>query len=226
MQTRSFRGSGEPAWVIASSNACFRLGPDPRRALGPAASRAASTGRTHDRTRPMLHQRKKALVNQAPSTHDPKRILRNAQSQERLDISSGSRSGKLRLRRLSKFLQRRARWREERCAGVRGREIEQPVVSARRVADIHSLQHLLDHPKISRIADKIRAELQLPRTTERHVVAQYIIFVAAGIYDGRKRLVRFARRIVVINFNIVYFRSTNDLLLERGWNLRPRAEIV
>jgi len=71
MQTRSFRGSGEPAWVIASSNACFRLGPDPRRALGPAASRAASTGRTHDRTRPMLHQRKKALVNQAPSTHDP-----------------------------------------------------------------------------------------------------------------------------------------------------------
>src|SRR5262249_972276 len=73
MQTRSFRGSGEPAWVIASSNACFGLGPDPRRALGPAAIRAASTGRTHDRTRPMLHQRQKALVNQAPSTHDPKR---------------------------------------------------------------------------------------------------------------------------------------------------------
>jgi hypothetical protein len=42
------------------------LGPDPRRALGPAAIRAASTGRTHDRTRPMLHQRRKALVNQAP----------------------------------------------------------------------------------------------------------------------------------------------------------------
>src|SRR5215475_4326824 len=73
MQTWSFRGSGEPAWVIASSNACERLGPDPRRALGPAAIRAASTGRTHDRTRPMLHRRKKALVNQAPSTHDPKR---------------------------------------------------------------------------------------------------------------------------------------------------------
>jgi hypothetical protein len=32
-----------------------------------AAIRAASTGRT-DRTRPMLHQRKKVLVNQAPST--------------------------------------------------------------------------------------------------------------------------------------------------------------
>src|SRR5215831_19677315 len=38
MQTRSIRGSGEPAWVNASSNACFRLGPDPRRALGPAAT--------------------------------------------------------------------------------------------------------------------------------------------------------------------------------------------
>src|SRR5215510_10172013 len=38
MQTRSIRGSGEPAWVNASSNACFRLGPDPRRALGPAAA--------------------------------------------------------------------------------------------------------------------------------------------------------------------------------------------
>jgi hypothetical protein len=59
--------------VNASSNACDGLGPDPRRALGPAAIRAASTGRTHDRTRPMLHQRKKALVNQASSTHDPER---------------------------------------------------------------------------------------------------------------------------------------------------------
>ena len=40
------------------------------RANRSAASRAAC--RTHDRTRPMLHQRKKVLVNQAPSTHDPK----------------------------------------------------------------------------------------------------------------------------------------------------------
>jgi hypothetical protein len=36
MQTRSFRGSGEPAWAIASSNACEGLGSDPRRALGPS----------------------------------------------------------------------------------------------------------------------------------------------------------------------------------------------
>jgi hypothetical protein len=73
MQTRLFRGSGDPARVSASSNACFRLGPDPRRALGPAVIRAASTGRTHHRTRPMLI---KALVDQAPSTRDPKDIER------------------------------------------------------------------------------------------------------------------------------------------------------
>src|SRR5215468_2687769 len=71
MQTRSFRGSGEPAWVIASSNACEGLGPDPRRALGTAAIRAALTGRTHDRTRPMLHQRALALITTAVTSAKP-----------------------------------------------------------------------------------------------------------------------------------------------------------
>ena len=70
MQIRSFRGSGEPARVIALSNARDGLGPDPRRALGPAAIRAASTGRTRDRTRPMLQKRQKVLA-RAPSTRDP-----------------------------------------------------------------------------------------------------------------------------------------------------------
>ncbi|MGB6965036.1 MAG: hypothetical protein WBD90_11250, partial [Xanthobacteraceae bacterium] len=46
--------------------------PDPRKALWPAAISAAQTGRTHDRTRPMLQQRQKVLA-KAPSTHDPKR---------------------------------------------------------------------------------------------------------------------------------------------------------
>ena len=32
---------------------------------------AAQTGRTHDRTRPMLHQCQKVLAKAAPSTHDP-----------------------------------------------------------------------------------------------------------------------------------------------------------
>src|SRR5215468_2995264 len=73
MQSRSIRGSEEPAWVNASLNACLRLGPDPRRALWPAATSAAQTGRTHDRTRPMLQMRQKVLAKAAPSTHDPKR---------------------------------------------------------------------------------------------------------------------------------------------------------
>jgi hypothetical protein len=34
---------------------------------------AAQTGRTHDRTRPMLHKRQKVLAKAAPSTHDPTR---------------------------------------------------------------------------------------------------------------------------------------------------------
>ena len=66
MQIRSFRGSGEPARVIALSNARDGLGPDPRRALGPAAIRAASTGRTRDRTRPMLQKRHKFLPGRRP----------------------------------------------------------------------------------------------------------------------------------------------------------------
>ncbi|MGB6658298.1 MAG: type I restriction-modification system subunit M N-terminal domain-containing protein [Xanthobacteraceae bacterium] len=41
-----------------------------RKALWPAAISAAQTGRTHDRTRPMLQQRQKVLA-KAPSTHDP-----------------------------------------------------------------------------------------------------------------------------------------------------------
>src|SRR6476646_2162264 len=72
MQIRSFRGSGEPVWVNALSSACERLGPDPRRALGPAATPAAPTGRTPDRTRPMLQNGQKVLA-RAPSTRDPKR---------------------------------------------------------------------------------------------------------------------------------------------------------
>src|SRR3982075_4355849 len=61
MQIRLFRGSGEPVWVNAPSSARFCLGLDPRRALGPAATPAASTGRTRDRTRPMLQNVRKFL---------------------------------------------------------------------------------------------------------------------------------------------------------------------
>ena len=74
MQKRSFRGSGEPAWVNASSNACEGLGPDPRRAIEPAAFRAAQTGRTRDRTRPICSNVRKFLPRRRPHV-DPTRTL-------------------------------------------------------------------------------------------------------------------------------------------------------
>ena len=72
MQKRWIHGSGEPSRVIALSSARFRLGLDLRKALGPAGMSPAQTGRTRDRTRPILHQRHKALA-KAPSTRDPNR---------------------------------------------------------------------------------------------------------------------------------------------------------
>src|SRR5262249_43722040 len=66
MQIGSFRGSGERAWGNASLNACEGLGPDPRTALGPAATSAAQTGRTRDRTRPICSNVRKFLPGRRP----------------------------------------------------------------------------------------------------------------------------------------------------------------
>jgi hypothetical protein len=44
---------------------------------------AAQTGRTHDRTRPMLQKRQKVLAKAAPSTHDPKETSQQDQSAKR-----------------------------------------------------------------------------------------------------------------------------------------------
>src|SRR5271170_6904224 len=49
----------------------------------------------------------------------------------------------------------------------------------------------------------IGTEFLSSRPAERHVVAQDVIFVAIGIHDGGERFVRFARRVVVIDFDIV-----------------------
>src|SRR5258705_4534322 len=86
MQIRSFRGSGEPVWVNAhllSARDC--LGPDPRRALGPAATPAASTGRTRDRTRPMLQKCQKVLA-MAPSTRSQGEVDGLASGNPRLTL--------------------------------------------------------------------------------------------------------------------------------------------
>jgi hypothetical protein len=73
MQTRSIRGSGEPVWVIALLNCALTIGTRSAQSIMASGFTAAQTGRTHDRTRPMLQQRQKVLANAAPSTHDPKR---------------------------------------------------------------------------------------------------------------------------------------------------------
>jgi hypothetical protein len=61
IQIRSFRGSGEPARSSHHRKRAMDWD-DPRRALRPAAIRAVTTGRTRDRTRPMLQKRQKALA--------------------------------------------------------------------------------------------------------------------------------------------------------------------
>src|SRR5262245_23875220 len=51
----------------------FLIGTRSAHSIRASGLTAAQTGRTHDRTRPMLQQRQKVLA-KAPSTHDPKRI--------------------------------------------------------------------------------------------------------------------------------------------------------
>jgi hypothetical protein len=69
IQIRWFRGSGEPA---RSSHHLKRAmdWDDPRRALGPAAIRAVTTGRTRDRTRQCCRNVRKFLPGRAPSTRE------------------------------------------------------------------------------------------------------------------------------------------------------------
>src|SRR5262249_34182303 len=62
----------------------FLIGTRSAHSIRASGLTAAQTGRTHDRTRPMLQQRQKVLA-KAPSTHDPKRTCGN-------DIGLGSNS--------------------------------------------------------------------------------------------------------------------------------------
>ena len=56
MQTRSIRGSGEPVWVIALLKCALTIGTRSAQSIMASGFTAAQTGRTHDRTRPMLQQ--------------------------------------------------------------------------------------------------------------------------------------------------------------------------
>src|SRR5262249_50078139 len=57
----------------------FLIGTRSAHSIRASGLTAAQTGRTHDRTRPMLQQRQKVLA-KAPSTHDPKRICQSHRS--------------------------------------------------------------------------------------------------------------------------------------------------
>lgn len=56
-------------WFDAPSSAMTCMGSDPRTSSGPAVIVTASTGRTHDRTRPPPEHHQKALAKRRPSTH-------------------------------------------------------------------------------------------------------------------------------------------------------------
>jgi hypothetical protein len=68
-------------------------------------------------------------------------------------------------------IQETRRRHEKQATGDGTAEIQQPVVIARRLADEHILQHLLDPIRRARITDEVSAELALPDLAERHVVA-------------------------------------------------------
>src|SRR5262245_8699056 len=72
MQTRSIRGSGEPVWVIALLKCALTIGTRSAQSIMASGFTAAQTGRTHDRTRPMLQKRQKVLAKAAfAAMHGP-----------------------------------------------------------------------------------------------------------------------------------------------------------
>ena len=70
MRRRSVSGSRKTQLrQSASERVLYGRDPSPRRALWPAAMRAAPTGRTHGRTNQRCRSFKKTLANGEPSTH-------------------------------------------------------------------------------------------------------------------------------------------------------------
>jgi hypothetical protein len=94
-----------------------------------------------------------------------------------------------------------ARRHEEQVSCDRAAEVEEPIVVARRPADEHVLQHLLDGAGRAAVADEIRAELTVPRSTEGHVVTQDLDLLAA--LDNRGQRVVGRRRLDgIVEFDV------------------------
>ena len=66
----------------------------------------------------------------------------------------------------------RNRRNEEHRPRLRCREVQQPIVQARRFTDEHAPQHPLDHREPGAVPDDVGADLTRRDAAERHVVPQ------------------------------------------------------
>jgi hypothetical protein len=106
MQSRSIWRPGQPTYPQALSNAGFRLGPDPRRALWRAATCAAQKGRTHGRT-------DECCCICEESSHAPPISIARSLSPRRSVLRKGRGAGSLRGCRIAKWsmMKRVSGWR-------------------------------------------------------------------------------------------------------------------
>ena len=65
-----------------------------------------------------------------------------------------------------------------------------------------------------------------PGPAERHVVAQNVVLDARLVDDGRQGLVRLARGIVIIEFDVVGLGAADDLLLLRRRYSLPSVHVM
>src|SRR5262245_17551616 len=122
-------------------------------------------------------------------------------------------------------IQKCCRWREEQIPRHRAAEIEQPVVVARRTTHEHVLEHQLDGPRRSAVADEIGAEFTLPDAAEWHVVAQD--FDLFSILDDRgQRAVRRGRLDRIVQLDVGQFLAADDAFLRLRRQRVPSGEIV
>src|SRR5260370_41590550 len=110
------------------------------------------------------------------------------------------------------MLKKRRRRHKEQRAGHGAAEVEQPVIVARRPADEHVHEHLLDSVRGPGIADEIGAELTLSDVAERHVVAHDLQLLSV-LLDRRQSVVRRGWLHGIVQFAVGPLGSAYDSLL-------------
>ncbi len=114
---------------------------------------------------------------------------------------------------------------EER-AGDRGREVEDAVVGAGRVAEEHVAQHPFGDVRVCGEADEVRAELALPEVPERHVGAQDVALRAVRIGDGVQRDMRVGGLDVVGELDVGELGPPDHPFLLLGRQRVPRGQVM